>query len=202
MKRIAITGSLQSGTSVMTNALAAMTGFDVAVRPPYSLSASKYRLDPEIEKCQWPDSFVYCLGAFTDRMITEQRYADRFISEGSVLHELVWIKCRFPHHEPIYEQSMITGLERVVAEYASGNYDHIFHIDALHPSDVFDQCIKRLYARYGIRYLSFNGIDREATLERMADCLSVKPVLSAKHALMKATEYDTGEYDFYGDRTA
>ncbi len=186
MKRIAITGSSHSETSVMTNALAAMTGFDIASCPAYSLLASKYMLTPEREKCQWPDSFVFCLGAFTERLIVEQSYADRFVSEGSVLHELVWIKCRYPHHELIYEQSMINSLEQVVAEYASTRYNHIFHIGDTDATGLFDHCIRQMYARHDIRYQPVNGIDREAALERMVDCLSVKPVLSAKNSLLKA----------------
>ena len=188
MKRIAITGSPESGTFIMTNALAAMTGFDVAVRPPYSLLASKYQLDPELEKCQWPDSFLYCLSAFNERLMVEQQYADHFVSEGSVLHELAWIKCRFPRHELIYEQSMIRCLERVAAKYASTQYDCVFHIAANGATSRFDQYIRWLSAQYAIRCHSVEDDDREMMLKRMVEYLTIKPVLSAKYALLQITE--------------
>ena len=186
MKRIAITGSPERGTTELTHALAAMTGFDVAARPPYPLLASGYRLDDESEKCQWPDSFVYCLAAFTERMMAEQQYAGRFVSDGGVLHELAWLKCRHPRCEPVYEQSMIRSLERVVGKYASAQYDSVFHIAAAGATNRFDQYIRRISVQYAIRYQPLDsGADRVTMLEQMAGCLAAKPVLSAKHAWLK-----------------
>jgi len=89
MKRIAIHGSLQSGRSFLTQALAAMTGLDFIIQLPYSTVAYKYNLDSDIEKCHWPDSFVYCLGAFTQRILAEKRLDDLFISDGGVFNELI-----------------------------------------------------------------------------------------------------------------
>ena len=189
MKRIAITGFPERGTTELTLALAAMTGFDVAARPPYPLLASGYRLDPESEKCQWPDSFVYCLAAFTERMMVEQQYTDRFVSDGSVLHELAWIKCRYPRCEPIYEQSMIRSLEQVAAKYTSAQYDAVFHIAATGAPSRPDHYIRQISAQYAIRYQPLDsGADKEAMLGQMVECLAVKPVLSAKHALAKSID--------------
>ena len=167
-----------------------MTGFDVAARPPYLLLASGYRLYPESEKCQWPDSFVYCLAAFTERMKVEQQYADRFVSDGGVLHELTWIKCRYTHCEPIYEQSMIRSLEQVAAKYASAQYDAVFHIAATGAPSRSDQYIMQISAQYDIRYQPIDsGADGETILGQMVECLDVKPVLSAKFALLKSSNY-------------
>jgi len=144
MHRIAINGSDLSLRSYLAQSFAAMTGMKLIAITPYSDIASMYKLDYEIEKCQWPDSYIYCLGAFTQRIIVEQRLEDSYISDGGVFHELCWLKCRFPHIELIYERSMIQSLENIVANYACNEYDFIFHIESNDSTDVVDQCLKHL----------------------------------------------------------
>jgi len=186
MKRIAIHGSLQSGRSFLTQALAAMTGLDFIIQLPYSTVAYKYNLDSDIEKCHWPDSFVYCLGAFTQRILAEKRLDDLFISDGGVFNELSWIKCRFPHIDLIYERSMITSFEKVVVDYTLKEYDLILHVDSNSASDAIDQCLKQLYLNHRINHQLIDGSNPEEALNKMAECIQAKPVLSAKHALLKS----------------
>ncbi len=184
MKRIAITGFPQSGKTIMSHALAAMSGFDVATCPPYPQLAVKYELSPERSKCQWPESFEYGLASFTERIIIEQNYEDRYISDGSVLNELVWLKCRYPQNELIYEQSMIHSLEHVVAEYTSSKYEYIFHLNAIDSSDIFDQCMKQTLNQYAIQYQSIDGSNKKEALKQIIDWLEIKPILSPGHSLL------------------
>ena len=185
MKRIAITGSKQSGRTILANALSAMTGFDLIICPPYSSIASKYKLDIDISKCQWPDSFEYCLGAFTQRIMIEQKFNDEYISDGGVFSEISWLMCRYPHIELIYERSMIQCLENIIVDYASNEYDYIFHIDSGYPSDAIDQCLKRIYLHHHIKHQIIAATNSENALNSILDCLDVKQLLSAKYALLK-----------------
>jgi len=185
MKRIAINGSNLSLTSHLSKAFAAMTGMDMIVRTPYSSIASMYKLDYDISKCQWPESFLYCLGAFTQRIIAEQKFEDYYISDGGVFNELCWLKSRYLRLELIYERSMILCLENVVSDYALNHYDFIFHLDSNDPSDFFDQCLKEIYRLHDMQHHVINASNGEDALNEMSVNLQVKPVLSAKHALLK-----------------
>ena len=185
MNRIAINGAQSGRRSYLSQAFSAMTGMDYIVSTPYSIIAYQYKLDMDIAKCQWPDSFVYCMGAFTKKVMIEQSYHDTFISDGGVFNELNWIKCRYPNMEPIYERAMIESLEKVVMSYASNEYDYIFHIDPKDPLDVIDLCLKKLYNQYHLKHHIIDGTNGEEALERMLEYLQVKPILSAKHALLK-----------------
>ena len=185
MKRIAITGSASRGRTILANALSAMAGFDFIASPPYSSIAARYGLDSDLSKCQWPDSFVYCMGAFSQRIIAEQKLEDLYISDGGVLNEISWLKTRYPRIELIYERSMIQGLEKIVADYASKEYDFIFHIDSNDPSDMIDPCLKQLYLHYQIKHHTIDGTNGEDALNQMMGYLQVKPILTAKYALLK-----------------
>ncbi|MDR2763955.1 MAG: hypothetical protein LBB90_02885 [Tannerella sp.] len=186
MKRIAIAG-LNGGENILAaKALATMCGYDLSISPSFSLTAIRYGLSMDMKVCQWPDSWVYCLGAFTERIVTEQRYGEKFVSDGSVLKELVWLKCRYPRVEPIYEQAMIHSLERVVAVYAAKNYDIIFHAEVLSETDTAGVCLRRLCETYHIPCRAIDFSDRENALQVVADCLQVTPKMSAAHSLSKA----------------
>ena len=194
MKRIAINDSKLERSSFLSKAFSAMTGFDYISHTPYSIIAYKYKLNMDISNCQWPDSFVYCLGAFTRRIMDEQKMDDLFISDGGVFYELSWIKCRFTHIELIYERSMIESFEKVVMNYASNEYDYIFHINSNDPSDVTDQCLKQLYNHHQIKHHIIDGTNEEKALEQMLEHLQVKPKISAKFSLLKfANEFRQNE---------
>jgi len=152
MKRIAITGFFNKRRTILGNALSAMTKFDYIAGPSFSTVAAKYKMDYDKEKCQWPDSFIYCLDAFTQRIIAEKNLEDFYITDGGVFNEICWLKCRYPHNELIYERSMIVSLEKVVTDYASKEYDFIFHIETGDPSNVSDQCLKQIYKNYDLKH--------------------------------------------------
>lgn len=186
MNNIAISGSNLSQRSYLAKAFSAMTGIDLIERTPYSSIAFRYKLDNEISKCQWPDSYIYCLGAFIQRIIVEQKLEDSYISDGGVFDELCWMKCRYPHIELIYERSMIQSLENVIVDYALNQYAFIFHIDSNNPSDLTDQCLKELYLHRKIKHHIIDATNEEDALNQMLDQLQIKPLLSAKYALLKA----------------
>jgi len=188
MNFIAITGSNFSKRSNFAKAFSAMTGIDMIASVPYLSIASKYKLDTEISKCEWPDSYAYCLGAFTQRIIVEQKYEESYISDGSVFNELCWLKCRYPHMDLIYERSMIRCLENVIVDYALNEYDFIFHITSNDPSDLVDQCLRQLYLHRNIKHHVIDATNGEEALNQMLDHLQIKPLLSAKYSLLKFTK--------------
>ena len=188
MKRIAINGSNLSGRSYMAKAFSAMTGMGIIVSTPYSLMASRYKLDMDKSKCHWPDSFIYCMGAFTQRVMIEQKFEESYISDGGVFNEICWIKCRFPHLELIYERSMIESLEKIIADYAINEYDFIFHIDSGDSSDTINRCLKQIYLHRQIKHHLIDGVDKEDALNQMLDISKIKPVLSTKYVLLKFEE--------------
>jgi len=189
MKRIAVTGSTHSGRTILTEALSSMSGLDLISCPSYSSIAAKYKLDLDISKCQWPDSFVYCMGAFTQRILAERGLEDKYISDGGVLNEICWLKSRYPHIELIYERSMIKSLEKIIVDYALNEYDFIFHIDPNDVSDILDQCLKQTFFQCNIKYHIIDGANAEDALDQMLAYLQVKPVLSAKYALLNVNKY-------------
>jgi len=185
MNCIAINGSNLSRRTHLAKALSAMTGMEIIASTPYYSIASKYKLHHEISKCQWPDSYIYCLGAFTQRIIAEQKFEDSYISDGGVFNELCWLKCRYPHIELIYERSMIQCLENIIIDYALNKYDFIFHIDSNESSDPIDLCLKQIYLNCNIKHHIFNTTNEEDALNQMINLLQVKPLLSAKYSLLK-----------------
>ena len=185
MKRIAITGSNRSGRSNLAQAFSAISGIGIITDTPYSLIAAKYGIDRDIEKCQWPDSFLYCLGAFTQRMMIEQKYVESYISDGGVFQEISWLKCRFPHIDPIYERSMIRCLEKIISDYASNEYDFIFHIDSNDASDAIDHCLKQHYRHSRINHYLIDGSDKKEALNQMLDYLQIKSALSVGYSQLK-----------------
>jgi hypothetical protein len=186
MKRITVTGSDNSEHALVTKALSIMYGYDLCMSPSYSQLAGKYGLSMDIEACQWPDSYVYCLGAFTERAIVEQQYSEKFVSDGSVLKEIVWLRGRYSHIELVYEHAMIHSLERVLVEYVSRKYDAVFHLPSLSGTDTDDVCFRRLFAENHIACRFINAPDAPDALRMMADQLEIKPVMPATFALSKA----------------
>jgi hypothetical protein len=186
MKRIALTGSCNQERTILTNSLAIMTGFDLVLCPPYSQLVIKYGLGTECSAYQWPDSYIYCLGAFIERIIVEQHHADRFVSDGGVLKELAWIKGRHPQVELIYEQSMIYSLERIITEYAQNGYDSIFHLQPVSEPNTIELYLKGLFEQYHILHQIIDPANKENALQQMMDFLEIKPVLSAEYALLTA----------------
>jgi hypothetical protein len=74
MNRIATIGLNNSDNFLLSKALSIMTGYDLIVGRSYSIFAHRYNLKADINLCQWPESFIYCMDAFAERLITEQRY--------------------------------------------------------------------------------------------------------------------------------
>jgi len=171
MKRIAIVGTVCGERSVLTNALSAATGLRLIPCLPYSDVAARYKLDTDISDCYWPDSFEYCLGAFTQRIISEQKSGDSFISEGGVFDEITWLMCSFPHIELIYQKPIIKILEHIIVDYASKEYDFIFHVASADLSDLRSQCLKRLFICRNIKYYIIDTTDKEGALNKMLQCL-------------------------------
>jgi len=188
MNRIAIT----CGSLLTAKALSYITGYDLTISPSFPLLSFKYQLGTDIELCEWPDSYVYCLGAFTERIIVEKQYGDNFVSDGSVLKELVWLKTRYPRMELIYEQSMIHSLERILAEYTAKNYDTIFLLTGLSTIDTRVSCFIKLFDVYGIPYSLIGASNNADALQMMAEQLCGHSKLSVEHALSKAKQ----ELDF------
>ncbi|MDR0573597.1 MAG: hypothetical protein LBG96_06130 [Tannerella sp.] len=184
-KRIAVTGSGSREDTFVAKALSIMCGYDLCISPSFSQTAIKYGMNMDIQTCHWPDSYVYCLDVFTERIIMEHQYGEKFVSDGSVLKESVWLKCRFPHVEPIYEQSMIRSLERVVAAYAVKNYDAVFYLSGGQGSRITGDCMERLLETYGIPYRAIHSPDRETALNSMMEYSGIPPVMSAKFSLSK-----------------
>ena len=184
MKRIAINGSSTCRCSLLSRAFSAMTGLDYIERVPYSIIAYKYKLVLDKSECKWTDSFTFSLEAFTRKIMIEQKFDDKFISNGGVFNEISWMKCRYSHIDRIHERTMIESLEKVVMNYASKEYDCIFHITSIEPSDAIDQCLRDLYDRYKLNYFIIDELNDEEALCQMLEHLQMKPVLSAKYALL------------------
>jgi hypothetical protein len=186
MKRIAVTGSGSRKDMLAAKALSIMGGYDLCISPSFSQTAIKYGLSMDMEACQWPDSYVYCLDVFTERIIVEQQYGEKFVSDGSVLKELVWLKTRSPRIEPIYEQSMIRSLERVVMAYAAKNYDEIFYLSGWQETSVVGECLRRLLEIYRIPCRKIHSPNEENALQAMAEHLQLSLVMSVSFSLSKA----------------
>ncbi|MDR0748597.1 MAG: hypothetical protein LBF62_03365 [Tannerellaceae bacterium] len=172
-----------------------MTGYDLIVGQSYSLFAHRYDLKPDINLCQWPESFIYCMGAFTERLIAEQRYGENFVSQGSVLKELLWLMPRSNQTDFIHEASIIKSMEKVIVNYAAKYYDVIFvYSDTANTKNGKSEENAGTSLKDSINLLEANNLlyqiidasDKESALSAMVNVLGVSPILSAGKALTKA----------------
>ena len=150
MNRLAINGSDLSMRNYLTKALSKITGIEMIPIPSYSSIASRYQFEPDEEMCVWSHSYAYCLGAFTQRIIEEQKRTDSYISEAGVFNELCWIQFRDVRIESIYQSPVVSWLEKIAFDYAMNHYDLIFHIDSNDPADLINRYLKRKYEIYKI----------------------------------------------------
>ncbi|MDR1202901.1 MAG: hypothetical protein LBL58_14905 [Tannerellaceae bacterium] len=195
MNRIATTGLSNLDNLLLSKTLSIMTGYDLIVGQSYSLFAHRYDLKADINLCQWSESFIYCMGAFTERLIVEQRYGENFVSQGSVLKELVWFMSRFNQIDFIYGVSIIKSIEKVIVNYAAKYYDVIFvYSDTANTENDESEenagtslkgTINLLEAN-NLQYQIIDASDKESALSAMVNFLGMSPILSADKALTKA----------------
>ena len=176
MKRIAINGSQPGRRSNLTKALSAMTGMDMVLNTPYQTIASQYQMAPDMSECIWPEAYIYCLEAFTRKIMFEQKYGDGFISDGGVFEEICWIKHLDSCIGSIYEMTVISSFEKVMMNYALNAYDYIFHIESGEPLDAINRVLKQLYRQHALKHHIIDESNDEKALHQMIAHLSKESV--------------------------
>ncbi len=194
MKKIAITGVDPQDRQMLSNALSYIIGYDVVRQTAYSSQAIKYGLNKEIKNSNWQELFVYTLSSFSERIEAEQQF-DTFISNGSVFNELAHMKAIRKNMQNQREDKesllMISGLERIIAEYAEKEYQCIIHINRIDEEDLqnqkVDDCLLNLIQNSKIKNYSIskNTILTEI-LEQIITELGLRMIISPQTALDKA----------------
>ena len=195
MKRIAITGVNVQNKTMLSKALFYLTGYEEVRATDYPITAVKYKLNLELNHCNWQELSVYVLASFSERIEIEQQF-DEFISNGSVFNELAIVKTIHAMNSHSKRKSkeqlfMLSGLEKVITEYASRQYDDIIHICNADPKDTLandiDNNLVNLIQHTGIP-LYF--IQKDAVLadvfETIVNELKISKMISPKAALEKA----------------
>jgi hypothetical protein len=132
MKKVAITGANPQDRTMLSNALSYMIGYDIVRQTAYQSQAIKYGLNTEIKDSNWQELFVYVLSSFSERIEVEQQY-EKFISNGGVFNELASMKAIYKYNSKNKRENkeyalMLSGLEKIITEYAIKEYDCIIHI--------------------------------------------------------------------------
>jgi rRNA-processing protein FCF1 len=195
MKKIAITGVTAQNKMVLSKALFYLTGCEEVRATDYPSLAVKYKLNRELNHCSWQELFVYVLASFSERIEVEQQF-DEFISNGSVLNELAIIETihkvnsqgKRKNKEQLF---MLSGLEKIVTEYAARKYDCIIHICNVNSKDTLasdmDYSLINLIKRTEIpTYFIREDTILTDMLEKISSELEVNKMLSPKTALEKA----------------
>jgi hypothetical protein len=196
MKKIAVTGATAQDRMLIVQALSYLTGYDVVRQTAFSCQAIKYDLSKEIEECSWSDLFVYALSSFTERIGIEQQY-EKYISNGSVFHELSLMEAihqshRHSERESMEYSSMLSALKKNVSEYAIREYDCVIHLSGTYEVGGMyqrqDDNLKDLIQGCDKKFIVDEGFILSDILEEISIYLGVNPVHLPGTALRKAQQ--------------
>ena len=195
MKKIAITGANLQERTVLTNAVSYLTGYDVVRQTAYQIQAIKYRLNTEIKNSNWQELLVYVLSSFSERIEIEQQF-ERFVSNGSVFNELASMKAIYSYNSKHKRENkkyvlMLSGLEKIIAEYALKEYDCIIHIDRNTDEDdavlqIANQNLLSLIQNCKIKYYITKESGLSDMLEKIVTDMNTRTIISPETAVAKA----------------
>lgn len=196
MKKIAITGIDGETRILLTHALSYITGYGIVRQTAFSSQAITYGLCKDLVNCSWHELFIYTLSSFSERIEIEQNYG-KYISNGSAFSEYAYMEafCKSSRLMSKERTFMLSGVRKIILEYAVREYDCVVHIENTENSftpGVFsnehEECLRSLVELCKIKFL----IQKESILTDLLEMISteikVRPVLPIEIALRKAEQ--------------
>jgi len=142
-RRIAVVGVLGTGKSLCSLSLSYLSGYPVSqMRTNYELKRDLFMHNNDKE-LRYSDCLLYAQAAFSERIVNEF-IEESFISDGSVLNELVFCKAFFENdknrfvNRNLYEtitnykskyerdaRKMLNAFENIVMEHFVNTYDNV-----------------------------------------------------------------------------
>lgn len=181
---------------MLTNAMSYMIGYDVVRQTAYQIQAIKYGLNTKIKDSNWQELFVYVLSSFSERIEIEQQF-EKFISNGSVFNELASMDAIYKYNSKHKRENkeyvlMLSGLEKIIMEYAVKEYDCIIHINKnIDEDDVVLQATdKKLLNLIQDSKVKYYHITKESVLsdmlEKIVADMNIHTIISPETAMAKA----------------
>ncbi|MEV5387735.1 AAA family ATPase [Streptomyces sp. NPDC052721] len=142
--RIAVAGAYGNGKTTLTTELSRQLGLPRTHGSPMRDPAGGS--GKSLEDCTDPELIQLAVRRFTERVVDEARWAEGFVSDGSVLHEWIYTKVRLvlgrlptpsarldstsrPAVTAAYEE-VTDQIGLLAQEYACDTYDLVVHLPA------------------------------------------------------------------------
>lgn len=209
MNNILISGAPGTGKSIISTALSYMIGFPIVRNRPSSEVVYELNLNSDISSHSFKELFTIGFSNFVDRLQLEYRYPEGFISDGSIINDIVTMKLYLntqasqtnpffnwiPNKTYIKEcNKMIHSLERIAREYARYQYGTVVHLAPSHKvkSEIerdylkkFNEELLGFYHSANINFSEYNGSNFGDVVEKLISEKKYKVYLSTSSALFK-----------------
>lgn len=210
MKRIAVIGVPNTGKSIISNSLSLMSGIPL-LNERKDLD-SKEVLNGRLfsSNRSWVEAFSSCLSTFVSRVVSERINHDGFISDGSVLNEVILNivgirmqmekvpayrilkRLKFQRQMKEYLQ-MSNALLNVVKSYAKENYEYIIWLVPVDLAQdggkaelgirLFSDLLEDILKESGFKTFKYNTNNYKVALTKMVVDLGIKQIYSPENAL-------------------
>lgn len=205
MNKILISGAPGTGKSVVSTTLSYMVGLPIVRSRPSSEIIYELNLSKDTTKHTFKDLFSITFSSFIDRIQLGNRYQQGFISDGSIINNLISMKLflmeqskvkpgfRWVSHKKYLNECnrMIVSLERMALEYSQKHYNIVIHLFKDNAIDqkynaMYNQELRRFYHLAGFETQDYEDQNFEDVVDRIIRDKNLKTSLSASTALFKA----------------
>jgi hypothetical protein len=213
MHKILISGAPGTGKSVVSTTLSYMIGLPVVRSRPSSEIIYELNLSKNTTQHTFKDLFSITFSSFLDRIQLENRYQQGFISDGSIINNLISMKLflmeqsksipgmgKLVSHKRYMDQcnKMIASLEKMALEYSKKQYNIAVHLISEHLVDykyheMYNQELRRFYHLAGFETLNYQDQYFEKVVDKIIRDKNLNTSLCASTALFKA--YDEMHFD-------
>lgn len=176
--KIAVIGSYGNGKTTLSRALESSCGIARVHAKPMNTVID--RPNVTLENCSIPELFELSIKRYTERLVSETLAGSNFISDGSAMHEWVYLESRllherFPEKEKLFKGvggeavNYARNMSNVAFDYAAKTYDVVILVpnesqlqDSPPPiSNTFRELLNNLYeeklTHFGIKYIKVSG---------------------------------------------
>ena len=213
MDNILISGAPNTGKSIIANSLSYIVDLPIVKSRTYSEVSFEYNLNKNVLSLGFNDLFTVGFSNFTDRTQLEYRYQNGFISDGSIINDLISMKLYLSEKSQITHKifkwisnkryineclKMLNSFERLVIAYSKNQYYSIIHLETTINSKIsgndamnvhiekYNQELILFYKRAGLQYTQHSNQDFIEILEQIVLDKNLKTIISPSNALLRA----------------
>jgi len=213
MKNILISGAPGTGKSVVATSTSIITGLPTVGNRPSSEIIYEHNLSRDLSTHSFKELFTIGFSNFTDRINLEKRYEEGFISDGSILNDLIsiklflqgqsnkkhtffnWISNRRYLKECF---KMVYSLERLANDYFKYHSYDIVHLNLPNFSDAsflpekieylnnYNNELIQYYKEFNSNFLVYPKSDFDVTIDQIVKDFGLHPKHSTQIALFQA----------------